>query len=633
MKIFIQKFAKGGGQIGGIYAEYAVPYTPLETEPMVFSGSDSKSTTKSSKKDDENTQIRDLAKLYEGVKANTNDADYTLGQFIQEIDRALLLSIDGKLSPEAYLTAYVRGLANYNRLSRSYDKAEDARKQLEQKNSLDEVAIDRNGQLLVLGEDGLDSISVQEYTTSPSSYKVLTNRNLLDLRTLNPSFVFREDIYDNMTGVGMDQIVDKINKLVQHIGTTKKEQTIDETRTIQQGMEFIQQANEEGIDLSQGSEMIIRNGLATEEQLQQAQAAINTVIESLNPQEQALVAYHSVSNGGKGLVSYLTNLIGSRTSSMAKQTSLISRIFSPTGTKSTSKKEGTDKGDTDKSNQLMQMQQMQGGVHRTIQWITKDGTQSMGTIGVHYPHIENVKADMSLDAMLNESGMAGIVQGFGGITFGDQRIPFNNLKDIMYENQGGYVSILPATTDEQGNRVVDLSIMDTYKKIVNELTEPKGSEAWKQALANKLKQEGLSQYLMGDGQLDDKRFGLFFIATGYTTDRWNFNKDSKWIEKYNQADKAFERHMSQALSTDEKKQNYNVDIDDWGIGWIAEGSWDDIYRGTIYIPLNFNINAAINAHGDQVSIESARRYERDYQVRDKVQGANTQIGSDVLQQQ
>jgi hypothetical protein len=113
---------------------------------------------------------------------------------------------------------------------------------------------------------------------------------------------------------------------------------------------------------------------------------------------------------------------------------------------------------------------------------------------------------------------------------GDQRIPFENLKDIMYENQGGQVAVLPATTDQLGNKVVDLSIMDDYNEIVRNIEAPQGSEAWNKELAKGLKEKGLDQYLQGSDTLDSRRFGLFLMVNGYTTDRWKFNKDSKYVE-------------------------------------------------------------------------------------------------------
>jgi hypothetical protein len=61
----------------------------------------------------------------------------------------------------------------------------------------------------------------------------------------------------------------------------------------------------------------------------------------------------------------------------------------------------------------------------------------------------------------------------------------------MYNEGGGYIAILPATTDEYGNQRVDLSIMDTYNKIINSIDAERGSAAWEKELATKLHEEGL----------------------------------------------------------------------------------------------------------------------------------------------
>jgi len=123
------------------------------------------------------------------------------------------------------------------------------------------------------------------------------------------------------------------------------------------------------------------------------------------------------------------------------------------------------------------------------------------------------------------------------------------------------------------------------------------------------------------------------MVTGYTTDRWNFKKDSQYIEQATPSNELAKR-MSAALSTDKDNKNYEVDIDDWGLGWLTEGSYDDIYRGTVYIPLNPNRNAAISAYGDTVKHSSGQLYERNYQ--DILSGKvdkQKDTGSDILNEQ
>ena len=80
--------------------------------------------------------------------------------------------------------------------------------------------------------------------------------------------------------------------------------------------------------------------------------------------------------------------------------------------------------------------------------------------------------------------------------------------------------------------------------------------------------------------------------------------------------------MIKALSTDSKKSNYNLDIDYWLFG-------DDVYRGTVFIPLSNNLNAAINASGNQISVENARELENKFQNFNKASNMKSS-NSDVL---
>jgi len=52
--------------------------------------------------------------------------------------------------------------------------------------------------------------------------------------------------------------------------------------------------------------------------------------------------------------------------------------------------------------------------------------------------------------------------------------------------------------------------------------------------------------------------------------------------------------MNSALSTNDKKNDYNIDSKNH---WF-EMFYDDIYRGTMFIPLNNNPNSAMNSWGN-----------------------------------
>lgn len=630
MKIKLQKF-----QIGGEFASLAVNYIPTSASTTAgayapaVAGYSKDSSNSSSKSDKDELNIKDVLKVFDNVKGLPIDVQYVLKDFKEMFEDDTLFSFSGKPSYSSLVSYYLNNIGKFNMLAQSKENYEEARKELVANNSLDEIAIDRNGRVVVSDEEGINAITLDEY--KKGEYKALTNRELLNLR--QTKLPFGDSIYSTMTGVGMDQVIKKINSLVQNLGTSEKKiegYTVKQSDAIKSGLAILQDqvtnAIESGVMTVDG---LYKNSVINKDQKEQAQLALKAVYNSLTPQEKTLLSLHST---GGTPTETISNLILSRTSNTYNFEPTLQASLNADGTKKDTKSSTKTPGD-ENDNPLTQMLEQKGGMERQLSIITKEGIYAMNMPSTHYPMLNKVKDDMSLQQMLTISGIAGIIQGYGGITMGDQPIPYENLKDVMYENQGGDVAILPTTMDEQGNKKVDLSIMDEYTKIVNGINAEQGTPEWNRQLAQGLKEAGLDQYLTGSDTLDPRRFGLFLMVNGVTTDRWNFKKDSRYIEKATPT-KDLADTMSRALSTDKDNKEYEVDIDDWGLGWITEGSYDDIYRGTVYIPLNPNRNAAVSAFGDQVKHSTGQLYERNYQ--DILSGKvdkQQYIGSDILNEQ
>ena len=628
MKLNIRKF-----QIGGEFTSLAVNYIPTSASttagayaPAVATGSDSSSKS-SSKSEKDELNIKDVLKVFDNVKGLPIDVQYVLNDFKQMFEDDTLFSFSGKPSFSALVGYYLNNIGKFNALGYSKELYEEARKELIAKNSLDEIAIDRNGQVVVATENGIDVKSLKDIKNG--NYRALTNRELLNLR--QTKLPFGDSVYSTMTGVGMDQVIKKINDVVHSLGTTEKNitgYTSKQSNDIRSGLSAMQEL--QGAEASAMTvDGLYKNKAITKDQLQQANLALKAVYNSLTPQERTLLSIHS--QGGSPTET-ISNIILSRTSNTVELEPTLQASLNVDGSKKESSKSGKEPGD-ENDNPLTQMLEQKGGNPTQLSLITKEGTQAMHAYGTAYPMLNKVKGDMSIKQMLATSGIAGITQGYGGITIGDQPIPYENLKDVMYEDRGGVVAVLPTTMDEQGNKKVDLSILDEYNEIINKINYEQGSPEWKKELAKGLKEKGLDQYLDGSDSIDPRRFGLFLMVTGYTTDRWNFKKDSKYIEQATPS-KDLANRMSVALSTDKDNSNYEVDIDDWGLGWITEGSWDDIYRGTVYIPLNPNRNAAVSAYGSTVNHSSGQLYERNYQ--DLLSGKidkQKDISSDILNEQ
>lgn len=604
MKIKIQKL-----QVGGEFASLAVQYIPTSASttagayaPAVASSSESRSSSKSEK---DELNIKDVLKVFENVKGLPIDVQYVLKDFKQMFEDDTLFSFTGKPSYSSLVTYYLNNIGKFNALGHSKELYDEARKELIANNSLDEIAIDRNGRVIVSTEDGIDAVTMDEF--KKGNYTALSNRELLNLR--QTKLPFGDSIYNTMTGVGMDSVIKKVNNIAYNLGTSEKNitgYTTKQSQAIRSGITAMKEM--QGVEASAMTiDGLYKDKAITKDQREQAQLAMRAIYNSLTPQERTLLAIHSAGSP----TDTLSSIILSRTSNTVTFEPTLQASLNPDGTKKDTSKSSKEPGD-ENDNPLTQMLEQKGGNPTQLSLITKEGTQAMHAYGTAYPLLNNIKGDMSIKQMLTESGIAGIAQGYGGITMGDQTIPYENLKDVMYEDRGGVVAVLPTTMDEQGNKKVDLSILDDYNEIINKIQYEQGTPEWNKELAKGLKEKGLDQYLDGSDSIDPRRFGLFLMVTGYTTDRWNFKKDSKYIEQATPSNE-LARRMSAALSTDKDNKNYEVDIDDWGLGWLAEGSYDDIYRGTVYIPLNPNRNAAISAYGATVKHSSGQLYERNYQ--------------------
>lgn len=630
MKLNIRKF-----QIGGEFSSLAINYIPTSASttagayaPAVATSSSGSSKSSSSSGSKDELNIKDVLKVFDGVKGLPIDVQYVLKDFKQMFEDDTLFSFSGKPSYSSLVTYYLNNIGKFNALGHSKELYEEARKQLIANNSLDEIAIDRNGRVVVSTGDGLDAVTMDEF--KKGDYTALTNRELLDLR--QKKLPFGDSIYNTMTGVGMDSVIKKVNDIVHSLGTSEKNisgYTAKQSDAIRSGLTTMKEL--QGVEASAMTvDGLYKNKAITKDQAQQAKLALQAVYNSLTPQERTLLSIHS--QGGSPTET-LSSIILSRTSDTIEFEPTLQATLNPDGTKKETTKTEKEPGD-ENDNPLTQMQEQKGGVHTQLTWITKEGVQAMHTPGTEYPMLNNVKGDMSIKSMLTVSGIAGITQGYGGITMGDQVIPYENLKDIMYEDRGGAVAVLPTTTDPQGNKKVDLSVLNDYNEIVNNIPYEQGSAEWARELAKGLKEKGLDQYLEGSDTIDPRRFGLFLMVTGYTTDRWNFRKDSQFIEKVSNPSQDLAKRMSTALSTDKDNTNYEVDIDDWGLGWLFEGGYDDIYRGTVYIPLNPNRNSAVSAFGGQVKHSTGQLYERNYQ--DLLSGKidkQKDISSDILNEQ
>ena len=197
--------------MGGEFASLAVNYIPTSASttagayaPAVASNSSEKSS-RSSEKDE--LSIKDVLKVFDNVKGLPIDVQYVLKDFKQMFDDDSLFSFSGKPNYSSLVNYYLNNIGKFNALAQSKENYEEIRKELIASNSLDEIAVDRHGRIVVATESGIDVMSPEEY--KKGNAQALTNRELLNLR--QTKLPFGDSIYSNMTGVSMDNIIKKVN--------------------------------------------------------------------------------------------------------------------------------------------------------------------------------------------------------------------------------------------------------------------------------------------------------------------------------------------------------------------------------------------------------------------------------------
>lgn len=630
MKV-IPKMQSGGGMPP---FTYYTPVTVPDTTGAVTSGETT--TTTSSGSDSTKGQItdKDLMTMLKDIDGLPNDMEnlvsslskfYTLNNLFQ----------DGRVNTNRLSNQYLSALRKVKVANFNKEQFDLAQKTANENGGLSEIAITPTGKLVVQDEEGnLKQITSDEYINNKDKYYALTNSNLLSLRANSPEFAFNNDILNVVeNGIGMSAVTNIIDEAISNLGTTsisKEGYSARQENQITRGIEILQEAASKGISLEGMSlDGLYKTKLLTKDQYQQAQQAVKYIYNMLPSNAKTLLEVKSGNTGNprKGSLDLIANLVMSKTNSDIDFQLDYQDDLNPDG----SKKDTTSSQSDVKSNPLLNMIQGIGGEDTSI-LINPGSTYQQSVDGKNYSaqDMSNNQyiTQTSLEDMLVRSGIGNIVSQNGAITFGDQQISVDNLKNIVYRGTGLKRAILPSKI-ENGKVVVDLSLVGEYEAAQQEMEKiPENvSDLERNAqMAQILHNHGLDELLdPSTGLPNPRRFSVFLITDGYGTSKDDVVKPSNYLEEINGDDKLYD-DINRALST--KDRPYEADAPslmpgDW-FGW-----YDDIFSGTIYIPISTNQLQGIQGYGDQVKQGTAYTQEANYQRAQKWRNAQS-TSTDVL---
>ena len=576
----ILKFAKGGSS-----ELFIAPTDMLETSKGEYSESDA-STTKNSSSASEKVGLKDLLNLAKELKGLPIDSDVVTKQ-IYSIYNNMDLYADGELDTSQLVSAYLQTLRSVRQAQFNQEQYNEAKKQALAKDGLGEIAVDKYGNVFVQDKEtgNMGRMSIEEYKQlDKNKYEILTNSNLLYYRANSPEFAFKNDILGIVeNGVGISEITKHLLQVASNLGTNSVRDARYQTpqsEEISEGLRVLQEAEKKNIKLDELSS----------NQKAQAEYALKYLWAALPENEKTVLKYKS-DGTEKGATDLIQTLIFSRTS---QKDSANESASGKSGSGSGSSEGNGEVGDDAKGKEMDPVTGFIIGMGYSEEITLNPGTsyqyKVQGRFAPITDHAGNILGQYSTLQDVTSSSFAGILD-FNNATFGGARIESFNRAflengdaisvdlpiDISYLNRTGIIR--PDFTllgkIEQLNAAyksgeVDPNNMEQVNRKCEELQLP--------PMYSKLNENGIPE-------LDQSRYARFAKINILADENAFAEGQEPSLGLVGEVSDKRRDTFKEYMKT--KDKNYSLDED-----FLFFGGGDDLYEGSVYIPIRRDIIAA-----------------------------------------
>lgn len=562
----------------------------------LYNSSSRSSSSSSSKSDDESkgriTQ-KDLMAMLEkvdGLPSDMKSIFNELMEFEKLQDIPFVSSMIGDLSTQYISTLQDIKQANFNK--KLFDNAYEL---LAKKNALDEIAINKNGNVFVEDpENGLPKeVSVDEYASG--NYNAYTNSNLLYLRanTLpNNNRIF--DIANN--AISMQNINSLIHDYLSRIGTSENSTSVYEKRQgqkIQQGLDNIQAIEDEVSE--SGVDGLYKSKNLTKQQKIQGAQAIEYIWNMLPKNAQTLLKIKAKEMGAKTDDVLVRLFVGSSLSDTVENTDTL--LLDSEGKKLGSKGSSSSGSGSDKGMNLSPTLAFLSGLgySQDVEFNVGNSVsfKAKGRYGILTDKSGNpIGAGHSLKD-INNGQYAGILD-FDNATFAGSRINWNQSDNTILKNADVIGVDLPIDIHaEKGVIRPDISMMGKIEKadeqiLINNISNndyEKINEIYVQnGLPSKYVKDANGKWILNQTQY--ARFAAVQatvdgnILTDYQGDIPKDIINDNLVEEIQNSVEL--DNIERILKTRDGNSKYSIDQHDWSSFLFG---YDKIYRGTIFIPV------------------------------------------------
>ena len=607
----IFKFQQGGSTIPPL-----VSYQPI----MITNGGASRtaSTAGSSKSSEESSDLtdKDLLKMLKDLDGLPNDMQ-ALTKVLQNfyIDQQYSPSPNTANIASRYLQALqMMRTANFNR--KQYDEAFNI---VSSNGGINELAINEKGQLICVNKDGDFKYLKPEQLAQTTDYQPVTNSELLRLRAYSPELAGDNRILGVIAnGIGIDSVIKYIKDSISNLGTTDTSQ--QGYISTQQGQiitgiqtltKAIQTASQNGIKFDGTTQDLYQYKIINKTQKEQADAALKYIYTTLPENAKTLLKTRTDSGTDQDAQKLIATIISSQIDYTNQYD--IELKAGKTAQKASKDTSGTKDATEQETSFLSNIQQSIGGSTQGMTIDTGTGIQ-MTVEGSYYPQVTKPNGDAitdtSMSQMLADSHLMSLIKNNKSITYGDQKITPEQLKNITYNNTGVLRANLPIKSDG----TVNLDLLVQYQQAEAEMNATNDP----QKRGEILKKHGLSDLLKSNGTPDEKKFGAFIVAEGYTTER-NGIKKSDFVKYIKDPSDEQIDLIKRSLTTGTGKDKQTPEIDTFSyfnpLDYIF--GVDDIFKAAVYIPISSNQLTAITGANQHIDYDEAMNLEQKYQSFEK----------------
>ena len=507
-------------------------------------------------------------------------------------------------------------VAKFNR-----EEYNNAFNQLKGNGGLNEYAVTSEGMLIGTNQDGdfqyftPDQVNASEHTNQ--GYSLLTNSNLLYLRANSVDAAFNHQLTTvAQNGIGMEVITKQISDIIQGLGKSKESEEgflqMGSNGQIKNGLQFLQKAAQEIGDNSINQNMSVADyyqaGYLTEDQAQQAQMALNYIYNALPANAKSLLQVKG--GGAQGAEAIIKSLVYSKTSTEIQ--------FKATPKKMTKEGSGSKSGN---GLDLTPVQMMQVGYTDHMDVTLQKGTKYAMQIRAQVVPITDVNKKLlgvtTLDRVA-ESTFGGALD-MNNVTMGGQSIDPQALQNVQIDGTNLYVMNLPIDKNSpDGTIKPDLAWMTKIEAIDRTIRDQGITDI---AQINKLYIEAGLPVLMDDnGQLNTRDYCKFGVLNGHALN--TAFKDLDLLDN-TVLEVEDEDQIDNILSILNKgrgeKDRIDFDSESW-FDSVFGTDHDQIFEGTIYIPVRTNAFTGMIGGGEYPDTETAEQVEALIQQKERIRG-------------